>query len=66
MHETTLIPLVEKLVKLADDKDVIAKRRRELLREGLEATTLADGHWSDRVRWMNWVEKVKKELADAV
>jgi len=36
MHETTLIPLVEKLVKLADDKDVIAKRRLELLRDALE------------------------------
>ena len=34
--ETTLIPLVEKLVKLADDKDVIAKRRGELLRDALE------------------------------
>ena len=36
MPETTLIPLVEKLVKLADDKDVISKRRLELLRDALE------------------------------
>jgi len=39
-------------------------RRKELLREGLDATKRADGHWSDRVRWMNWVEKVEKELED--
>ena len=42
------------------------KHLRELLREGLEATKHADGHWSDRVRWMNWVAKVERELADAV
>ena len=41
-----------------------ADRRKELLREGLEATKDADGHWSDRVRWMNWLAKVDKELGD--
>ena len=40
------------------------KHLRELLREGLKATQLADGHWSDRFRWTNWVIKVEKELAD--
>ena len=45
-------------------KQATANRLRGLLREGLEATKRADGHWSDRVRWMNWVEKAEKELAD--
>ena len=63
-----------KFFELHDDCEVIdstadywkhtADRRKELLREGLEATKRADGHWSDRGRWMNWVEKVEKELAD--
>ena len=44
--------------------EATAFRRKELLREGLEATKLADGHWSDRLRWMAWVDKVEKELAD--
>ena len=42
-----------------------ADHRLELLREGLEATKCSDGHWSDRVRWMNWVDKVEKELLNA-
>ena len=40
------------------------ERLRGLLKEGLKATQLADGHWSDRFRWTNWVIKVEKELAD--
>ena len=70
MPETTLIPLVEKLVKLADDKDVIAKRRGELLNEapnpfgnftGRYPVALED--W--RKRYEDWYKQVKKELADA-
>ena len=56
---------IEGLIKKANELQAESDRRLELLKEGLEATTLADGHWSDRVRWMNWVEKVKEELADA-
>ena len=41
-----------------------ADHRLELLKEGLEATKMADGHWSDRVRWITWVGKVEKELAE--
>ena len=41
-----------------------ADHRLELLKEGLEATTMADGHWSDRVRWITWVGKVEKELEE--
>lgn len=44
--------------------NTLATSRLGMLREGLDATKLADGHWSDRVRWMNWVDKVEKELGD--
>ena len=43
---------------------VKADHRLELLKEGLEATKMADGHWSDRVRWITWVGKVEKELEE--
>ena len=61
MPETTLIPLVEKLVKLADDKDVIAKRRGELLRD------IADWYEADEADYMlaSLWKRVAKELADA-
>ena len=48
-------------VHYVEGLEATAAQRLELLREGLEATKRADGHWSDRVRWMNWVEKVEKE-----
>ena len=57
MHETTLIPLVEKLVKLADDKDVIAKRRGELLKDIYNDKTYESMDISLAIR-------IEKELAD--
>ena len=51
---------------IVDNRELksLADHRLELLREGLEATKLADGHWSDRVRWITWVGKVEKELEE--
>ena len=44
------------------DEQGKASQRLKLLEEGLEATKRTDGHWSDRVRWITWVEKVEIEL----
>ena len=57
--ETTLILLVEKLVKLADDKDVIAKRRRELLRD-IADWYKGPGVYMSASLW----KRVAKELTD--
>ena len=60
--ETTLIPLVEKLVKLADDKDVIAKRRLELLREVLDQIFPHPDTWNE-IFDEELIDRLTKELA---
>ena len=62
MPETTLIPLVEKLVKLADDKDVIAKRRLELLREVLDQIFPHPNTWCE-IFDEELIARLTKELA---
>ena len=59
--ETTLIPLVEKLVKLADDKDVIAKRRLELLREVLDQVFPHPDTWSE-IFCEDLIDRLTEEL----
>ena len=60
--EATLIPLVEKLVKLADDKDVIAKRRLELLREVLDQIFPHPDTWNE-IFDEELIDRLTKELA---
>ena len=61
-YQRTGIPVSPTEVILSYEK---YKKLRSLLREGLEVTKCADGHWSDTVRWLKWVDKVEEELVDA-
>lgn len=62
-HEVHDSPCVRELSLKWHKAEALAASRLELLREARSVTKDADGHWTDRVRWNQWVDKVDKELS---